>query len=176
MTNPVLFLDVDGVLNTHATKSGADGVRDFESRQSRVTNVVEIAKVAAVARLVEACNARIVVSSSWRSAFATSADFAAAIGIAPPLADAPDLFHRDWRTEQKLSSARCHEIKWWLDNHEFVRRYAVIDDHMVFPPDWVHAKHEVRTDASVGITNGDFNRAASLLIGSGELKGRDWFA
>lgn len=41
----ILFLDVDGVLNTRATKPGADGVRDIELRpvnnpQVRFTGVL----------------------------------------------------------------------------------------------------------------------------------------
>lgn len=178
---PILFLDVDGVLNTSATKASAEGVRDcvlypFGNRQAqRFTGVVEIAKVAAVARVVEACGAKIVVSSSWRNAFATCADFAAAIGIVPPLANAPDLFHRDWRTDWKMSSRRHNEVQWWLDEHRKVKRYAVLDDHPVFPRDWEGAEREVNTDASVGVTNRDLDRVAGLL-GKGEFAGRDWFS
>lgn len=180
MTNPVLFLDVDGVLNTRATKPGADGVRDVELRpvnnpQTRYTGVLEMAKVRAVARAVEACGAKVVVSSSWRDAFADGAAFAATLGLAPPIASAPDLLHRDWRTGRKVSSKRCHEIGWWLEEHRRVKRYAVVDDHPVFPPDWEGAKHEVRTDARFGITNRDLDRIVGLL-GKGEFAGRDWFA
>lgn len=169
MSPPILFLDVDGVLNTRATRPGAEGVRECVLQRpyslTRFTGVVEIVKVRAIASLVLACGATIVVSSSWRNAFADAASFAAAIGIAPPLADAPDLFHRDWRTESKLSSQRFHEISWWLDDHEFVRRYAVLDDHPVFPRDYhgARARHEVRTDPALGITNTDLNLVAELL-------------
>lgn len=176
----ILFLDVDGVLNTHATKPGADGVRDVELRpvnnpQVRFTGVLEMAKVRAIARAVEACGAKIVVSSSWRDAFADGAAFAATVGLSPPIASAPDLLHHDWRTGWKPSSHRCHEIGWWLDEHRKVKRYAVVDDHPVFPPDWEGAKHEVRTDPECGLTARDLARIVELL-GRPDLARRDFFA
>lgn len=179
MSPPVLFLDVDGVLNRRDTKPGDDGVRECVLRPphsdwpARFTGVVETAKVAAVAGVVQACGAKIVVSSSWRNYFTNAADFATAVGMSPPLADAPDMFHRDWRTGFKVSSCRCHEINWWLDDNPKVKRYAILDDHTVFPPDWPGAAHEVNTDASVGITNRDLNRVAELL---GRPDPSDWFS
>lgn len=176
---PILFLDVDGVLNTKTTQAGAEGVRDCVLRSPysdySARGVVEVAKVAALLRCVQSCGAKIVVSSSWREAFAGAGDFAAAIGIVPPLASAPDIFHRSWRTGWKPSSHRCHEINWWLDDHPKVKRYAVIDDHKVFPEDWTGADHEVTTDSKHGVTNRDLGRVAGLL-GKGEFADRDWFA
>lgn len=176
----ILFLDVDGVLNTRATKPGADGVRDVELRpasnpQVCFTGVLEMEKVQAVARVVAACGAKIVVSSSWRNAFTDGAAFAATVGLAPPLASAPDLMHRDWRTEQRMSSNRHHEIDWWLKAHPKVKRYAVLDDHPVWG--WgslPENPNEVRTDPKRGVTACDLDRVAGLL-GKGEFAGRDWF-
>lgn len=176
----ILFLDIDGVLNTRTTKPGADGVRDVDLRPTsnpnvRFTGVLEVAKVRAVARVVEACGAKIVVSSSWRNAFADGAAFAVAVGLAPPLVSAPDLLHRDWRTERRMSSNRHHEIGWWLRDHPKVKRYAVLDDHPVWGwgglPD---NPNEVRTDPTLGVTSFDLDRVAGLL-GKGEHAGRDWF-
>lgn len=172
----ILFLDVDGVLNTRATVPG-EGVRECVLQrpysQERFTGLVETAKVGALARAVIACGAKIVVSSTWREAFADAAGFAAAIGISPPLADAPDLFHRDWCTGRKPSSHRCHEIDWWLEDHPEVKRYAVLDDHPVFSPDWPGFEREVRTDARIGLTNKELNAIGALL---GRKSTRDWFA
>lgn len=177
----ILFLDVDGVLNTRATKPGADGVRDVELRplnnpQVRFTGVLEMAKVRALARAVEACGAKIVVSSSWRVAFTDGAAFAAAVGLAPPIASAPDLLHRDWRTEKRMSSNRHHEIDWWLRAHPKVKRYAVLDDHPVWGwgslPD---NPNEVRTDPECGLTATDLARVVEVL-GRADLARRDWFS
>lgn len=175
----VLFLDVDGVLNTSDTKPGGDGVRDcvlrpLNNRAVKFTGVVEIAKVAALARAVEACGAKIVVSSSWRNAFETAGAFATAIGLAPPLATARDHLHRDWRTGWKFSSQRFQEINWWIDDHR-PPHFAILDDHAVAPCDWPMFAHVVQTDARRGVTNCDLDRVVGLL-GRGEHAGRDWFA
>lgn len=182
---PIIFLDVDGVLNTRSTKCGAEGVRDctlqpVNNPNVQLTGVVEIAKVAALRRAVETAGARIVVSSSWREAFHTAADFASAIGIAPPLASAPDLFHKDWKTGWKFSSQRFHEIDGWLGDHKR-RLYAILDDHECIPQDLALYKNFVKTDADVGLTNADINRVLALLGRADltficETTSTDWFA
>lgn len=165
--NGILFLDVDGVLNSHATKMGSDGVRDCVLQRpyssAMFTGCVEEAKVAALVDMVEACNAKIVVSSSWREAFADAAQFASAIGL-PPLAGAVDLFHRDWRTEQKFSASRAQEISIWLSGHRrSVKRYAILDDHDVCIREPELSPHMVQTDPEVGLTAADLDRVRALL-------------
>lgn len=182
---PILFLDVDGVLNKHATLKGEEGVRDCVlQRQYSLTQhvgVVETAKVRALARMLIACNAKIVVSSSWREGVADRAAFAAAIGLVPPLASAPDLIHRDWRTEGRFSSQRYHEIGFWLDDHRGVKNYAILDDHDFMPLDWPLRDRFVKTDPTVGLTNDALNRVATLFGRSDlafvcETHSTDWFA
>lgn len=176
--HPIIFLDVDGVLNSYATRPGDEGVRECELRPVNnpevvFSGVVETAKVDALRRLVEKANARIVVSSSWRNAFHDAASFAGAIGIAPPLADAPDLFHKDWKTGWKFSSHRYHEIDWWLTDHRHSARYAILDDHNFIPHDWELTKHFVKTDPEHGLTTENLNKVC-LLIGRADLVSDDW--
>ena len=175
---PVLFLDVDGVLNCSSTKLHAPGVRSCVLQRpcslTRFTGVVETAKVAALARAVQACGAKIVVSSTWREAFETGAAFAAAIGLVPPLVSAPDLVHRDWRTGWKPSSNRHHEIGWWLDDHRKVKRFAILDDHDICAHAPQLEKRFVRTDAETGLVNADL-AAIVTLLGRADLAARDWF-
>lgn len=176
----ILFLDVDGVLNNRATMPGDDGVRTCELRpvnnpQVRFTGVVETAKVSALARAVEACGAQIVVSSSWRQGFETGAAFAGAIGLVAPLASAPDLVHRDWRTEWKPSSWRMHEIGWWLDDHRKVKRFAILDDHDICAHAPKLEERFVRTDKETGLVNEDL-AAVVTLLGRADLASRDWFS
>lgn len=174
---PILFLDIDGVLNRHATKAGDAGVRTCVLQRpyslTQHTGVVETAKVEALARMLLASGAKIVVSSSWREGLADAAAFAAAIGLVPPLANAPDLIHRDWRTGWKPSSHRHHEIGWWLDKHPRVTRHAIVDDHDFIPPEWPMASHFIKTDPNVGLTNHALNRALEMF-GRSDLA-RDWF-
>lgn len=184
-TSPIVFLDVDGVLNCRSTKPGTLGVRECSLRpinnpQVEFSGVVEEEKVSALVRALQACGAKIVVSSSWREAFKAASAFASAIGI-PPLASAPDIFHKDWKTGWKFSSQRYHEIDWWLQDHKQTRQYAILDDHDCIPPDWTLHKHFVRTDADVGLTNADINRVLEI-IGRYDLAllcettPRDWFS
>lgn len=168
MSAPILFLDVDGVLNKRSTIATDAGVRSCElipvdNPAVSFNGVVEVEKVEALLRVVSDCRARIVVSSSWRNAFKSGADFATAIGLSPPLASAKDLMHRDWRTGWKFTSNRHHEIGWWLDDHRSVKRYAILDDHDVCRPAPTLAKRFVRTDAEYGLTAADLDRVAALL-------------
>lgn len=180
---PIVFLDVDGVLNRRSTRPGA-GVRECVLQRpyslTKHQGVVETAMVDALQRAVQSCGAQIVVSSSWREGLESGAAFAAAIGL-PPLAGAPDLIHKDWRTGGKPSSNRYHEIGWWLDDHKKVTRYAILDDHEFIPPDWPLLDHFVKTDPERGITNENINRMLELLGRSDlafvcETTPTDWFA
>lgn len=182
---PIVFLDVDGVLNRHSTKPGA-GVRECvlqrEYSLTRHQGVVEEAVVAAFARMLAATNAQIVVSSSWREGVAYAVAFADAIGL-PPLASSPDIIHRDWRTGWKPSSYRFHEIGWWLDDHKRCTNYVVIDDHDFIPPDWKRPSPArfVKTNPERGLTNADLNRVCEILGRSDlafvcETTPTDWFA
>ena len=182
---PIVFLDVDGVLNRHSTKPNA-GVRECvlqrEYSLTRHQGVVEEAVVAAFARMLAATNAQIVVSSSWREGVASAVAFADAIGL-PPLASSPDIIHRDWRTGWKPSSYRFHEIGWWLDDHKRCTNYVVIDDHDFIPPDWKRPSPArfVKTNPERGLTNADLNRVCEILGRSDlafvcETTPTDWFA
>lgn len=161
----VCFLDVDGVLNCDATRPG-DGVREVAFTPpyaSRVfTGMADTAKVSALTEMLEACGARIVVSSSWRAAFESAAAFAGAIGI-PPLASERARFHRDWQTEQKFSATRAQEIGLWLAAHKHVKRFAILDDHDICANRPEFEPHFVRTDSAVGLTEADLARVKIIL-------------
>jgi hypothetical protein len=104
----IIFLDIDGVLNSHYDyeRYGFDYID---------SGLVEILK-----GIVFATKAEIVLSSTWRlndsdRAFVRSAlrykmlDF---VGITPYLESKP----------------RAEEIKLWLENNPHVIRYAILDD------------------------------------------------
>lgn len=52
----------------------------------------------------------------------------------------PTLLHDDWITPRKMSSYRCHEVRWWLERHPEITHYVAIDDerlHEEFVPNAV---------------------------------------
>ena len=122
----VIFLDVDGVLNSEVSReqerNNFDNWMEHEVSEMHVNNLKKI---------VDATGAQIVLSSSWRFDHpkATGRDF-----IADPLMKVLD---------RKLKAAgldiidvtpdlrgkiRGAEIQDWLDRHSEVERFVILDD------------------------------------------------
>lgn len=132
----VIFLDVDGVLNSENT---------FFKLRSEQDTIFYIDPYMAllVARIVEATDAKIVLSSSWRH----HPD-----GIAV-------VEKRVWKIldvtpDMPLSGGveameRGKEIQAWLDKHPEVTKYAILDDDSDMLP---HQKH-FKTSWQVGLTD-----------------------
>lgn len=95
---PVLFLDVDGVLNSATF---------FAENPPMPVTSVDPKAVRRIQRVVEATGALVVLSSSWRK---------------QPEDLTPTL------TDRMAAPARCDEILAWLDEHSEVTQYAIIDD------------------------------------------------
>lgn len=131
---PILFLDVDGVLN-----------RCGKSAQGLETDKVEL-----LGRIVAAANPYIVVSSTWRISerylgrlkavlFSLNARFA---GVTP--------YHND-RTEGGIffAKSRGNEIQEWLDTHGTPDKFVILDDDS----DMAHLEpHLVSTQSFTGLT------------------------
>lgn len=132
----VLFLDVDGVLNTYR------GTADLEPRL--------VARVKAVLRKTGAC---LVMSSSWRQCQDYAARVWGAFGVAGPdqfVTPIHGALHR-----------RGSEIAAFLRDHPEVRRYAILDDNA-----WMlssQARVFVQTDPNSGITTRDAARLVEIL-------------
>lgn len=126
MGNLILFLDVDGVLN-HADCW----------RQKMGPTPVDPACVARLARVLDATDARVVLSSSWRGV----------TSLERKLRDKGALrkrYPRDWRTKRLdrkseggvwIATSRGTEIAEWLSRHPEVSGYAIIDDEGDMLPD-----------------------------------------
>lgn len=120
----VIFLDIDGVLNTYYTKK--------ETRNYSI--FVEDKKVAILKEIVDRTGAKVVLSSSWRIGwehlelgandwiaqdFIELRDKLLEFGI--ELYDKTVVFDRHMRR-------RGDEIRKWLDEHKDVEGYVIIDD------------------------------------------------
>lgn len=103
----VLFLDVDGVLNSEAW---------FSRHKDPAWNEVDPAAVALVNDVLENTGAKLVLSSTWRLV-AVARDELRAAGL--PIAGA---------TPRIDTNNRGEEIRAWLDNHPGVTHFAIFDD------------------------------------------------
>ncbi|CAO4181449.1 hypothetical protein EEDFHM_03924 [Methylorubrum populi] len=144
----ILFLDVDGVLNTHAGwRAGHDGLRSLDPGP--------------VARLNGLCartGCRVVVSSTWRGGPYRGPDGCRArlraLGVRVR-------FHRDWRTGRDRSRIRGREIAAWLAAHPEVTAYAIVDDDGDMLPDQM--PRLVQTGYELGLEAAHAERLAALL-------------
>jgi hypothetical protein len=106
----ILFLDIDGVLNTHRTPLTSDGFLGIDPYM-----------VILLDRIIQATGCKIVLSSSWRlhpESLETVKKTVCEIYDVTP-------------SSQGLSS-RGTEIKQWLDAHLEVTKFACIDDNTDF--------------------------------------------
>jgi hypothetical protein len=122
----VIFLDVDGVLNSEVSReqerNNFDNWMEHEVSEMHVNNLKKI---------VDATGAQIVLSSSWRFDHpkATGRDF-----IADPLMKVLDRKLKAVGldiidvTPDLRGKIRGAEIQDWLDRHSEVERFVILDD------------------------------------------------
>ena len=120
----VIFLDVDGVLNTHYTKVMTAEESVF----------VEDKKIAILKEIIDRTGAKVVLSSSWRIGWVhlelgaddwCSKDF---IELREKLLEFGIELYDKTVVFDKYMRRRGDEIKKWLDEHEDIEGYVIIDD------------------------------------------------
>ena len=109
----ILFLDIDGVLNSMRTSVAFGG---FPTKLDP-TGAFDQAAICMLQRLCDSSGVQIVLSSSWRETHAFEA-VGEAFGL--PIID---------RTPS-LRGSRGQEIAAWLDAHPAVQTWAILDDEM----------------------------------------------
>lgn len=117
---PLMFLDIDGVLNN--TASAADGIHILPE------------KVKLVDRIVREANADIVISSSWRKLH--SLEVIREILWCAGLVLAHHRIIGKTPTVAEVGSIRGDEIKAWMDRNGYSRLHPhlIIDDDSDFYP------------------------------------------
>lgn len=145
----VLFLDIDGVLNSV----------DFSQKQVRRSLLADTSQIDPVAcakikNLVKAVpDLKIVISSTWRKLFSLEelTKELEAKGIPSVIISATPVIHNTIRGE---------EIKDWLKDHPEVSKFAIVDDDAdmgeLLP-------YLIQTDVQVGITDEDVLKIIKLL-------------
>jgi hypothetical protein len=150
----VIFLDFDGVLNTTADEPDVSGELWTEAW-------LDEALVARLARLVEATEATVVLSTSWRQRRSRE-ELAAMLGLRGYAGGVHDVTPRLPRPAEGERLVRASEITAWLATHPDVRSFVILDDHTEFGD--LSAQH-VAIDPAVGLTDADVRRALTLLGG-----------
>lgn len=155
----ILFLDIDGVLNSVRTAVAFGGY----PMELHHLAAFDAAAIRLIQRLCDSAGVQVVLSSAWRKSH-TAAEVGKALGL--PIIDSTPC-HTDGR--------RGGEIKAWLDAHPEVKAYAIIDDDSDMLgeqlPFFVH------TNGEEGMTWADFRKLCSLFGESayaGSPRNRNW--
>lgn len=163
----ILFLDIDGVLNTERQHD-----RCVEAGLAYVDNfgyAFDPVSVANLKRIVDETSADIVISSSWKMwgldamqrLWARRDLPGKVIGITPNIESDEMLLSIDLDL-MDIPAIKGSEIKeWLLTNGNQDTRYAIIDDLPDMLPE--QQSHFVQTDPRIGITKEDANQVIEIL-------------
>ena len=167
MLKKVLFLDIDGVLNT----------QDWHSRMTKDTPrdefgwVFDPVAVENLAHIVKETGASIVISSSWKflgmeklRKMWKNRNLPGSILDITPNTVSDEMLQNANLDEMELGVCRGNEIKEWLSRHKSeVSNYVIIDDFDDLLPE--QEDHAVITNTLIGITESDAEKAIMILNG-----------
>lgn len=179
----VIFLDVDGVLNSEAYLLVLEeqhrrlGHTDPVSPKHETTcdcfklyHQIDRAAVSRLNRLVEATGAKVVISSSWRKLF-DPPEMHRILGehglVAEIIGETPD-GHQDSEMQALFGGLgrilRGHEIDAWLRRHPEVDRFVILDDGSDMA---MHRNRLVQTDAQEGLLDEHVDLALRVMAWDG---------
>ena len=185
----VIFLDVDGVLNSEAFNRSLDEKHrqlghEEPSRPKRDTtcdcfklfNQIDRAAVARLNRLVAETGSKVVISSSWRRLFDPPElhRILSSCGlVAEIIGETPYAFDEETREGMRMEYGsggerlyRGHEIDYWLRyTGEGVTRFVILDDGSDMA---MHTSRLVQTDPDVGLTDEDVELAIRVMSWDGK--------
>jgi hypothetical protein len=147
----VIFLDIDGVLNSEAFALKLEEkhrqlghTSDTSCDCFMLYSHVDREAVARLNRLVDVTSAKIVVSSTWRKKFDV-AELQSRLGdhglVGEIIGVTPDGYKTDELRDSLGHGVRIfrgHEIDFWLQQHPDVERFVILDDasDMVMHGQW----------------------------------------
>lgn len=146
----IIFLDIDGVLNSRQSITNAGG-------QARYRTWPAPYHVKQLNKIIELTNAKVVISSTWRIGKSLSelnhlfilADFKGILVDTTPILDKSD-----------LNIIRGMEIQAWLDIHPDIRRFVILDDDS----DMGHlTPYLVQTTFEYGLTEDHVDKVVKIL-------------
>jgi hypothetical protein len=161
----VIFLDIDGVINSNFW---------FESHQKEISDgtLIDKEKIELVARIVNKTGAVLVMHSGWRFWFDNTMQpiRKEAQNLIDLLLDCglsiysmtPDLTTEEIRKAKMFSKVKASEIFLWLKQNPNIDKWIVLDDIDLHNDEL--AIRQVQTNAEIGITENDVDKAIELLL------------
>ena len=166
----VIFLDFDGVLNTEEYFASLEE-KGLPTEDAFGTLFCPNA-VRNLQQIIDATDALIVVSSSWRFAgLETLKQMWKERALPGTLYDITSLYvaddyicthieDKDFDYHEAMTSTREMEISTWLQEHSEVTDYVILDDLDSFRQ---HEAHFIKINPRIGITNEEIKRAITIL-------------
>ena len=151
----ILFLDIDGVMNSKLYFKNSFNPDEDDSR-------FDVYSVYLVKKLVEEFSLKIVITSHWRS------------GMVEKLMselkrnELMSFLHKDSFTPILRSAQRGTEIKAWLDSHPEINDYLIIDDNENMLEE--QKCRFVKTDAFAGLLDENYYDAREILLSVESVK------
>ena len=155
----VIFLDIDGVLNSE------------EFLKNNQNEMIDRNNVSILKKVIDKTEAVIVMSSAWRFWF--DDNMMPKDGYSQCLYDVlcefdislfgktPDFSTEEIRTQKTFSHVKAKEIIAWLSEHGPIDKYVVLDD-LDLKNEEINS-HLVRTNVKVGITENDIKRVINMI-------------
>lgn len=132
----VIFLDIDGVLNSAA----------YDRERTDRDGNIDVSRFALLKRIVDAADAQIVLSSSWREYWEPEDEKCDQIGK-----DLNCVFREAGLCigdKTPVTGSRQEEISAWLNAHPHTENYVILDDAF---GGWGELEpHLVRTNSRIG--------------------------
>ena len=166
--NKVIFLDIDGVLNSNTFYTARESMPDtlFGINDDRIKpwmmKELDITALALLLNLVTATGANIVISSTWRLSEDTSwfRLWFHCRGITFPsecIIDKTSII-------ECPTTCRCQrglEIEKWIKDNQFTGKYVIIDDDDDFTEEQEH--HIIKTSSDNGLLWRHHQKALAIL-------------
>ncbi len=149
MNQKILFLDIDGVLNSKIYYKYIYKPEEGHSRFDPYCVVL-------IKRLVEEFSLQIVITSTWRNGVVDR--------LRKELEESNLILHLhpDWHTPILRPVNRGKEIQLWLDSHPEIEDYLIIDDNENLLE--YQMNKLVKTDNYAGMAQLQYYQARNLLL------------
>lgn len=171
----VLFLDIDGVLNSNFWN---------DRHQAEISDgtLIDEEKIKLLALLIRETNAEIILHSGWRFWF--DAELKPLCTEAGKLVEqlekenlyisgvTPDLTTEEIRKTRKFSLVKADEILLWINLHDDVTEWVVLDD-LDLHNDQIR-QHQVKTNQTIGLTPENVRQAVKILLEKNYIFEKGW--